>query len=74
MFCEKDVLKSFVEFAGKHLCQSLFFNKFSNLQPATLSKKETLAQFFFFSNICEFCKNAYFVKHLTNEQQLLKLA
>ena len=56
MFCEKDVLKSFVEFAGKHLCQSLFFNKFSNLQPATLSKKETLAQFFFSVTFANFVR------------------
>ena len=27
MFCEKGVLRNFAKFAGKHLCQSLFFNK-----------------------------------------------
>ena len=27
MFCKKGVLKNFVKFTGKHLCQSLFFNK-----------------------------------------------
>ena len=27
MFCEKDVLKNFLKFSGKQLCQSLFFNK-----------------------------------------------
>ena len=26
-FCKKGVLKNFTEFAGKHLCQSFFFNK-----------------------------------------------
>ena len=27
VFCKKGVLKSFPKFTGKHLCQSLFFNK-----------------------------------------------
>ena len=26
-FCEKGVLRNFTKFTGKHLCQSLFFNK-----------------------------------------------
>ena len=34
------------------MCQSLFFNKVVGLSPATLLKKETLAQVF----SCEFCK------------------
>ena len=36
---EKGVLKSFTKFTGKHLCQSLFFNKIAALRPATLLKK-----------------------------------
>ena len=27
MFCEKGVLRNFAKFSGKHLCQSLFFDK-----------------------------------------------
>ena len=27
VFCEKSVLRNFAKFTGKHLCQSLFFNK-----------------------------------------------
>ena len=27
VFCEKGVLRNFPKFTGKHLCQSLFFNK-----------------------------------------------
>ena len=27
VFCKKGVLRNFVKFTGKHLCQSLFFNK-----------------------------------------------
>ena len=35
----KGVLKNFAKFTGKHLCQSLFFNKVTGLRPATLLKK-----------------------------------
>ena len=33
MFHKKDVLKSFAKFTGKHLCQSLFFNKVAGHRP-----------------------------------------
>ena len=39
VFCEKGVLRNFIKFIGKHLCQSLFFNKVAGLRPATLLKK-----------------------------------
>ena len=35
----KGFLKSFTKFTGKHLCQSLFFNKFAGLRATTLLKK-----------------------------------
>ena len=35
----KDVLINFAKFTGKHLCQSLFFNKVAGLRSATLLKK-----------------------------------
>ena len=37
-FCKKVVLRNFAKFTGKHLCQSLFFNKVANL-PVTLFEK-----------------------------------
>ena len=46
MFCKKAVLRNFAKFPGKHLCQSLFFDKESSL------KKEILVQVF----SCELCK------------------
>ena len=39
MFCKKGVLRSFTKLIGKHLCQSLFFNKVADLRPATLLTK-----------------------------------
>ena len=36
---KKGVLRNFAKFTGKHLCQSLFFNKVASLRLATLIKK-----------------------------------
>ena len=33
------VLKNFAKFTGKHLCQSLFFNRVASLRPVTLLQK-----------------------------------
>ena len=38
MFYKKSVLRNSTKFTGKHLCQSLFFNKVADLSPATLLK------------------------------------
>ena len=37
------VLRDLEKFIGKHLCQSLFFNKVVGLRPATLLKKSMVA-------------------------------
>ena len=34
VLCEKGVLENFTKFAGKQLCQSLFFNKVAGLAPS----------------------------------------
>ena len=39
VLCKKGVLRNFAKFIGKHLGQSLFFNKVAGLSPATLLKK-----------------------------------
>ena len=39
VFCKKGVPKNFAKFTGKHLCQSLFFNKVAGLGAANLLKK-----------------------------------
>ena len=38
-FYKKDVLKNFVKFTGKYLCQNLLFNKVAGMRPATLLEK-----------------------------------
>ena len=39
VFCKIGVLRIFAKFTGKHLCQSLCFNKVAGLRPALLLKK-----------------------------------
>ena len=39
VFCKKGALGNFAKFTGKHLRQSLFFNKVAGLRPATLLKR-----------------------------------
>ena len=57
VLCKKGVLRNFTKFTGKHLRQSLFFNKVAG-QACNFIKKETLAQVF----SCEFCEIS--IKHL----------
>ena len=59
VFCKKGVLKNFTKFTGKNLYQRPFLKKLQ--APATLLKKESLAQVF----SCEFCetfKNTFFYR------------
>ena len=56
----KGVPGNFAKFTGKHLCQSLFFNKVAGLRPEACNfiKKETLAQVFF-CKFYEISKNTF---------------
>ena len=51
------------KFTGKHLCQSLFFNKVVGLRPATLFKKR-LWHRYFPVNFVKFLRIAFFIEHL----------
>ena len=53
--CKKSVLKNLAKFIGKHLCQSLFFNKLQ-AKACNFIKKEILAQVFP-CELCEISKN-----------------
>ena len=62
MFCKICVLKNFVKFTGKKLCQSPFFNKVAGLRPVTSLKKRLWQMF-----SCEFreiFRNTFFTEHL----------
>ena len=54
----KRVLRNFAKFIGKHLSQSLFFNKYAGPRPGS----ESLAQKFS-SEFCEISKNTFFTEH-----------
>ena len=41
VFCKKGVLRNFAKFTGKHLCQSLFFNKVAGLRPLVPASGQT---------------------------------
>ena len=67
VFCKKGVLRNFVKFTEKQLCQSLFFNKVTGLRPVTLLKKRLWRRCFsvnfakflrthFLQNTCEMIK------------------
>ena len=60
VFCKKGVLSNFT---GKHLCQSLFFNKVAALSPATLLKKRPW-QRCFTVNFTNFLRTPLFINHL----------
>ena len=51
-------LRYFTKFTGKHLCQSLFFNEFAGLRPATLLKKRLWHSFHV--SFCEISKSTFF--------------
>ena len=48
----KGVLRDFKKFTGKHLCQSLFFDKVAGLAQV------------FYCEFCEISKKTFFTKHL----------
>ena len=56
---KKDVLRNFTKFTGKHLCQSLFFNKVVGLRPVTLLKKR-LWHRCFLVNFVKFLRHRFY--------------
>ena len=63
VFCRKGVLRNFTKFTGKHLCQSLFFDKVASLRPATLLKKRLWYRCFPV-NFVKFQRTPFFIEHL----------
>ena len=69
VFCKKGFLRNFARFTGKHLCQSLSFNKVAD-RPGNFIKRKTLAQMFSRKSR-EISKSTFFTEHL--RRLLLKL-
>ena len=57
VFCKKGFLRNCIKFTGKHLCQSLFFNKVAG-RPATLLKRR-LWHRYFLVNFVQFLRNPF---------------
>ena len=70
-FIRKGVLRNFTKFMGKHLCQSLFFNKVAGLRHASLIKKR-LWRICFAVNFVKFPRTAFLQN--TSVRLLLLLA
>ena len=63
VFSKKGVLRNFAKFTGKHLCQSLFFNKVADLRSAALLKKR-LWHRCFPVNFEKFLRTPFIIEHL----------
>ena len=63
VFCRKGVLRNFEKFTGKHLCQSLLFNKVAGLRTVTLLKKRFWCRCFPV-NFSKFLKTPFITEHL----------
>ena len=63
VFCEKGVLRNFTKFTGKHLRQSLFFNKVLGLRLTTILKKR-LWHTCFPVNFVKFLRTPFLTEHL----------
>ena len=59
MFCEKVVLRNFTKFAGKHLCQSLFFNKIASLGLQLYQKRDSGTGVFLPINFVKFLRTSF---------------
>ena len=59
LFCKKSVLQNYAKITGKHLCQSLLFNKVVS-SACNSVKKETLAHMLSYG-LWEFFKNPFFI-------------
>ena len=63
VFCIKGVVRNLTKFTGKHLCQSLSFNKAAGLRPATLLKKRRWRRCFPV-NFVKFLRTPFYTEHL----------
>ena len=63
VFCIKGILRNFAKFTGKHMFQSLFFNKVAGLRPVTLLKKR-LWHRCFPVNFAKVSRTLSFTEHL----------
>ena len=74
VFCKKGVLKNFAKFKGKHVCQSLFFNKVAGLRPKACNFiTKRLWRRCLPRNFVKFLWTPFLIKHLRWLLLLLKM-
>ena len=73
VFCKNGVLRNFTKLTGKHLRQSLRFNKVVGLRPATLLKRR-LWHRCFPVNFVKFRRTPFFIEHLWRLLLSLKIS
>ena len=66
---QKTVLKHFIIFTGKHLCQSLFLRKLQASKPATLLQRDSNTSVFLW--FCKLFNKAYFKKQLPTAASMI---
>ena len=67
-------LRNFTKFTGKHVYQSLFFNKVAGLRPAPLLKKRLWHRCLFSCEFCGIFKNTFFKEHFRETDSVDSLA
>ena len=73
VFYKKSALRNLAQFTGKHLCQSLFFNKVAGLSPATLLKKN-LCHRCFPVNFAKILRTPFFIEYLWTTASFASIA
>ena len=64
VFCKNGVLRNFTKAKGKHLCQSVFFNKVADLRLAILLLKKRLWHRCFPVSFGKFLRTPFIIEHL----------
>ena len=63
VFCKKGFFRNIAKFTGKHLRQSLFFNKVAGIRSATLLKKRVWHRYVLVS-FAKFLRRPFLTEHL----------
>ena len=71
VFYVKRFFRNLTKFIGKHLCQSLFFNKVASLRTPTLLKKR-LWHRCFLTNFVKFLRTHFDIEHLWTTASILR--
>ena len=72
VFCKKGVLRNFTKFTGKHLCQSLFFNKVVGADRTRLGDCFFMMNHWDMQNLCKYLIQYLYIIYSREKQSLCK--